>query len=77
MYINGSQPTCSTSHISADIFLIIDKLPAVNIQIYRNHINDNWVDYVENILLDKFQEDTDATGQSPLAIVSPGAMLQP
>lgn len=35
VHMNGSQPTCSTSHISADILLIIDKLPAVNIQIYR------------------------------------------
>lgn len=59
MDMNGSQPTFSTSHISADIFLIIDKLPAVNIQIYGNvHGKDNWVDYVENILLDKFREDT-------------------
>lgn len=55
MDMNGSQPTFSTSHISADIFLIIDKLPAVNIQIYGNvHRKDN----VENILLDKFREDT-------------------
>lgn len=42
MDMNGSQPTFSTSHISADIFLIIDKLPAVNIQIYGNvHGKDN------------------------------------
>lgn len=55
MDMNGSQPTFSTSHISADIFLIIDKLPTVNIQIYGNvHRKDN----VENILLDKFREDT-------------------